>query len=334
MNKKTYEKDFLDWIRQPDTMRVENNQAAWLATEFAKGKAAGRKVILAQHHPVYTASKRAYHNDLGIYLDSDDITELQRQFHIPAAKDTPYNLFLTECLRRQNLEFDTILAAHDHNLSYFNNKNEPDTNYQICQITAGGGGGELQKRVKFSEQKLMGCFLKKTGISIVSHTPHADNIEFTIHTADHQHSLEFNSDAPEAIIHFAEGNPDTHAIKKLFAVVQDAINEYLLFLGDKQDDQNGKFLFFTNNLTHGSDGAERAHHLWAYIKQPHPAALTTIVSDIERITAWTNPILEPAKHSLITLLDNKMKQAYGKTMAELAYSIYSEKSAVDFAISF
>lgn len=320
MDSNTYLKDYLDWIQHPDTINATNNQAAWLAVEFAKAKAENRKVVLAQHHPLYTPGKRAYHNDLGIYLDNADIIELQQQFGIPAAKDTPYNLFLTECLRRQKLVFDAILAAHDHNLSYFNNKHEPVTNYEICQITAGGGGGELQERVKFSEQKQMGCFLKKTGVSVVSHTPHADQLEFTIHTADRQHTLEFNSSAPEAIIHFDDQNPETAEIKKLFAVVEDAINEYLLFLGDRQDDQNGKFLLFTNNLTHGADGAERAHHLWAYIKQPYPASFAAIVSDIEKITAWTNPILEPARHSLITILDKKMMRAYGKTMEDFAYS--------------
>ena len=328
----TYVKDYLNFLADPIGQTPENNQAAWLAAETVKARAAGRKIILAQHHPLYTPGKRAYHNDLGIYLGPEDIQLLHDTLHMPADDNTPYNTFLTECLIRQNIVFDVTLAAHDHNLYYYNNKNNPNTTYPICQVTAGGGGGELQERAKFTEQEDMGCFHSKHGVSIVSHTPGAEYFEFVLHTADHQHHLEFDSRSNDAIIHFQKNNTEKQDIEKFHAVVQAALNEYFSFLGDKQDDRSGKFLSKRYNLTHGNDGVDRAHNIWAYIKQPHPKPFTDIVQDVYQMIEWLNPLKDPAEHSLITILNNKMMDAYGKSIAEFADMNDVETILADFDI--
>jgi hypothetical protein len=317
----TYVKDYLDLAMNPNTMNATNNQAAWLAEEVASAKAAGRKIILAQHHPIYTPGKRAYHNDLGIYLSKPEIALLPQFFGMQAEETTPYNTFLTACLQQQQLEFDLTLAAHDHNMYYYNNKNDVDAEYKICQVTAGVGGGPLQERSKFTEQHNMGCFVKKHGLAVISHTPKADKFDITLHTSDHQHRFEFNTDSSEAILHFHPDNTETNAIKRFHRVVERAINEYLSFLGDKQEDRNGDFLKKTNNLSHGKEGAERAHTIWAHIKQAQVKPYTRIVHEIYELVRWQNRFTSPAPHSLITLLDKHMVAEYGYTIEEFVANI-------------
>lgn len=303
----TYVKEYLQLLTHPDTMNADNNQAAWLAEEITKARAAGRKVVLAQHHGLYTPGKRAFYNDLSQYLSEMEIATLPNKIPVHINNGTSYNYILKECLRQQQLEFDVVLAAHDHNLFYYNNKNNPKTNYNICQITAGGGGGKLQHRAKFAEQTDMGFFLSKTGVAVVSHTPKADDFDFYIHTADHQDALEFNSRSPQAVVHYDDNNPETEDIKAFFAVVRKAVNKYLQYMA-------------TNlNLLHGKDGAERAHKIWAYTNHPYPKSFREIIRDIHRIAEWDKQISTPDDYSLITILDKKLVKKYQKTMWDFAH---------------
>lgn len=328
----TYVKDYLDLAMNPATMNAQNNQAAWLAEEVEKAKAAGRKIILAQHHPIYTPGKRAYHNDLGIYLSKPEIALLPEVFGMQAEDTTPYNTFLTACLQKQNLVFDLTLAAHDHNMYYYNNKHDASEAYKITQVTAGVGGGPLQERSKFTEQRNMGCFVKKHGLAVISHTPKADKFDITLHTSDHSNLFEFTTDSHEAILHFHPEDTDAESILRFYGVIEAALNEYFSFLGEKQEDRDGDFLKKTNNLTHGKEGAERAHTVWAYMKQAHVKPYTRIVNEIHEIVKWKNAFLSPAAHSLITLINQQMLKTYGKDLTEFAASLDTEKIVSNYTI--
>lgn len=328
LDSNTYVKDYLDLLLHPDTMNAQNNQAAWLAAETAKARAAGRKIIFAQHHPLFTQGKRAFHNDLNIYLKPAEIDILSAKLNINVNKHTTYNFCLKECFRQQKMDFDLLLAAHDHNSNYYNNKNNPDADYRVCQFTAGAGGDEmqLQDRVKFSAQQDMGCFIKMNSVLIVEHKPAASEIDIQLQTTDGHHHLKFNQLSREAIIHYNVNDPETPKIKRFLAVVQEAIDMYLLFLDGKQEIRQGNF--FGQNFTHGKKGAERAHLIWAYLKHTHPKSFKEIIRDIHHMTAWENPLTIPADHSLITILDQRMLTHYGKTMEEFA-RLYGSLSHAD-----
>ncbi len=306
--------------------KAKTNQAAWLECQATEARYIGRKVIVAQHHPLYTPGKRAYerviHNDLGIYLGKTKIEMLRKIQNMPqACEETPYNLCLTECYRLQKLSFDLVLAAHDHDIYNYSNINTDADDYKICELVVGSGGGELQERTMFSDQHLMGCFLKQTGLAIVSHQTGAPHFNYSIRTSDHQHQLEFNTHSPSAIIAWDDNNPEHDEIHAFFEVVESAINAYFKFLGERQNTHQGRFFSLAVNVSHGQKGAERAHQLWAYIKNHRPQSFATAVHIVHMKTKREWHDMEPGEHSLITLLDDAMKRKYHINMEKFAEKI-------------
>tara|TARA_R110000868_G_scaffold260683_2_gene518820 strand:+ start:228 stop:1808 length:1581 start_codon:yes stop_codon:yes gene_type:complete len=322
LDSNTYVQEYLDLCDDRANITAATNQAAWLEEEIANARAANRKVIIAEHHPLYTAGKRAYermaHNDLGIYLNKGDIERFNQLFNRTDVTDiTPYNACLNDCFQHQKLTFNLLLAAHDHNISYYNNTNSQQGEYPLCQIISGGGGGDLQNRSRFSEQHEMGCFIKQNGIVVVSSTPLEEKLNLSIHTTSTAHSdyhhLEFTTHSKDAIIKFDDNINEQEDIQKFLSVVEMSLDKYFGFIGDKQNATKGRF--FSGNISHGADGAERAHQLWVYIKHHHPKSFREIVADVYSRTKW-NSFGSPTTHSLITLLDREMYLKYGDNMQD------------------
>jgi hypothetical protein len=317
LDSNTYIKDYLNFCADPVGQTALNNQAVWTQEEAAKAIAQGRKIVLSQHHPLYTPGKRAYHNDLKIYLSRDDINNvLPARLPLMRITDkTSYNAVLKEILRMQALEFDLVLAAHDHNMYYYNNKNQADAAYKICQITSGGGGGKLQERIEFSEQKRMGCFMQQTGIVSCEHRIGEPHFNFTFYTSNREHQLEFTSLEARAVIHHTDAEQEA-SIDCFLAIIESALNDYLEFIGNRQEDTQGGF--FSRNASHGPEGAERAHQLWAYIKHAHPDSLERIIEQVYKSTERKG-LTSAKEHSLITIINKKMKETFFVTMQEFAY---------------
>lgn len=302
--------------------------------KYAEAIKADRKVLLAQHHPLYTAGKRAYerdfHNDLGRYLDKRKLPMVQHFLGIKnACEETPFNLCLTECYRRQNMIFDMVLAAHDHHIYNYNNKHNGFDDYKLCQLVVGSGGGDLQDRNKFDDQALMGCFLKQIGVANVTHHHGDEHFNFSVHTSDRKHDLVFNTHQPRALVAWDNHNPEHDEMQTFFEVVESAISQYISFLGDRQNTYKGNFFSLTNNTTHGNDGAARAHQLWAYINHHQPQKMTVATHVVYEMTkrGWFER--SASENSLITLLNDAMIKKYKMTMETFATAI-SRRSVIGF----
>lgn len=350
----TYALDFLilqENLRAGIDTPIKENQAAWLTEQVAIANAAGRTIILAQHHPLYTPGKRAYHNDYNIYLDADQFYRLLIALNIHVHENRnegllSYNALLLQCYIKQGFVFtreqkpafpeqkslciDTIISAHDHNFCYYNNKATAasDDEFPLCQIIAGTGGGELQDRYKFSDQHKLGGFLKKPGFVVLSHTKGNSDLEFEFISAKGkkyvEYVLHFSTATNQAITKYDGLLEDGQIklIKDFFTVVKRAVNNYLHHIGDKQDEDDGNFL--GNHSTHGHEGTNRAHKVWAYINHANQNKnYAGVIHDIYNMTLWNNGtvrklITSPKEHSLITFLDEEMSLAYGKKMATFA----------------
>lgn len=324
----TYVKDYLEYLKMGEDT-PPGNQARWLAEEMTKAKAAGRKTILALHHPLFTLGKRAYpaNSDIDLYLNSEEIEAAKA--HFPSLADfalPSYNLLLKEVFKEQQLFFDATLCAHDHAMYYYNNTGKTKENdeekkekeevskvkpdYPLCQVTSGGGGGALQPRLYFREQMYLGCFLKRHGVTKV--TCRKDSIAFTIYTEDRQYRLEFNHTSCKPIRHFPPtiDSEEQGKIKKLRSTIKKALSHYFNFLCPRQENHMGRFYYL--NTCHGETGAERAHDIWAYISKADPdnyeTMLTTLKEKIDQFPRKT----KPKPHSFITLLNTEIANTYGQ----------------------
>lgn len=314
LDSNTYVSEFLA-LKKSQTAD-SNNQAYWLQERYTKAKKAGRTVMLAQHHPLFTPGKRAYNSDKSLYLNDDEImsakSTLQSAFN--NNENPSYNTLLWETFKMQQLVFDTVFAAHDHSLSYFNNKADAAPSDQLCQIISAGAGGSLQQRRSFKEQNHVGTFMKKHGVVSIEYNPLArHDIRYTFLTRDHR--LLFSSmntspvltDSPDAL------PEEQQAIRQFLITVKQAIDLYFSFWNNRQDQHHGRFQW--GNITHGDDGLDRAHELWAYINDistPNKS-LSDIVAHVAQLF---NRSSTAAAHSLITELNKKMNEHYNMNLHE------------------
>lgn len=329
----------------------EKNQAAWLETEVKKAKDAGRRVFLASHHALVTVGGRAYHSDSSIYLSNTKIDKKssdKRTWHekiydfFSFKHKHSYNTILKECMKEQGLVFDGVFAAHDHSNYYYNNTvdregNPTETAYPIRQIVAGGGGGGLQARVQFTDQKRMGCFLKRHGFTeiICDDKKPANDFDFNIHTIKNSKArpyerFEFNNTTLAAKRTYPENLTDTEKkqIEKLCATVMKAIDAYLLFIGTKQDKREGKYLTLNpmhGNLTHRKEGIDRAHQLWAYLIRENADNYEKTVDNIYKLVTWNSKVTSPTQHSLISIVNREIQNVYKKSLDALHSDALSEQ---------
>lgn len=325
-----------------------DNQARWLAEEVEKARSQGRKVLLALHHPPMTPGKRAFHNDSEMYLTEEErkSEEFQHCFgKLTHGHGVAYNTLILETFKQQKLVFDAIFAAHDHDLYYYNNKTSRDTEYPVCQITSGGGGGGLQERESFDQQQDMGCFLKRHGFTVVD-CPYGDKpLQFQIHSLpksshDPAFHLHFDSEDQRAIRSFPKTMPreEKEAIQTFCAVVNMAVYRYLKeFLAPRQNREKGSFLGvkpFSGNVSHGQDGVERVHTIWAYICQSRADNYLDTIKTIHALSQWKGTITSPTTHSFITLLNSEIARKYGKTVTMDLMLEQAEKMQQNFRLSY
>lgn len=348
LDSSTYVREYLDAeINNADgTHTAENNQALWLKDEIEKtlhendqhkkdleiyerqkANASGKqlqllrdliketrakikKIVFAQHHPLHTAGKNAYHNDVHIYLNDKQAGQARALLELAANSSIPYSTFLLHTFKRQGIRPDQVWNAHDHNINYFNNRQDPNANYPFCQITSGGGGGDLQERALFTQQHNTGCFLKEYGFCLVTHTTGTDEFNFSIRTTNGT-QLEFNNQSAKSVI----ANP-ANGVEEFITTIEAAIEKYLAPIGYDQHQSNGKSLGKTQE--HGADGIDRAHNVWAYIRSHQPAGFSEMVQAVEKMV--NNYWGTPGESSLITFINKETLQSYGKTIHELAES--------------
>jgi len=323
----TYVSDYLS-VWKGDNNKY--NQVLWLQREVNKARKEGRQVILALHHPIITPGKRAFESDIDLYFSEEEIKSdtfrscfLSLLFEMKG-KQPSYNQLMHETLKKQQLEFDLILTAHDHDMYYYNNKNTQDK-YKLCQVTSGGGGGKLQNREDFSKQKNLGCFLKTHGFTEVN-CPANEPIEFFLHSlpkAENEQGflLHFNSDDPIPIKN--EIDKDSEAIRKLYSAVKNAIENYLQYVASQQAECKGQYLgknvLYNRNVKHGHTGVERVHNIWAYISNYEADDYITTVKNVYLMSRWDSEYTSPSQHSFITILNDEIEREYGVASMEELY---------------
>jgi hypothetical protein len=324
----TYVQEYLDLCKERSLLphyvdqnawlieQAKTNQAAWLQVAMQECLLKNRIPVLAQHHPLYTAGKRAYerslHDDLGAYIT--DFSLAQAVLNMPSASAaSPYHLCLTECYRQQNIHFKTAFVAHDHAMYNYNNKeNLADGAYPICQFTSGGGGGPTQHRCEFSEQNHMGYFIKQTGLLSVEREVGTTEFHCTAESADGLHKLKFNTAHSQAIVHLPEGADEP---ARFLTLVESAIKDYFASIAKEQDATKGGYI--GGHSKHGHDGVERVNQLWAYIKHAEPKSFKEIVADVCVLSKREGHTL--ADHnSFSEIIKRKMLEAYDRTLSEFA----------------
>lgn len=165
LDSNTYVSEFIQFHNLRSQFRTDEskrkNQAAWLEHEYRKAVQAGRKVILAQHHPLFTSGKRAdpAHFDTKDYLTSAELITIKTILKFNSGS---YNEILRKLFEFQGIKFDIVAVAHDHCLQYYNEKT-PDAPNGLVQITSGGAGGDLQKRTHLLGYESVGCYFKTNG---------------------------------------------------------------------------------------------------------------------------------------------------------------------------
>ncbi len=315
-----------DYLKLKEGVVDPTNQAYWLQEEVKKAKAAGRKVMLALHHPLVTPGKRAYNNDIKLYLSKEERQSAAFNQAFSQEKNSSYNTLMRETLKQQQLKFDTIFTAHDHDMYYYNNTNDAQADYKICQITSGGGGGDLQDRFDFSQQHQLGCFMKRHGVVDVScsTTDPTKETHYSMMTvvprSSNQESYQLKFTSASCVPIRSTDDPkikitqdETKKINEFCEVVKSAIDSYFAFLAPHQDNDKGKFL--SRNLSHGTGGVERAHDLWNYISNSIMDNLCVTIKKVGEMTGWTAITTSPTNNSLITLLNKKIEEKYGKDVS-------------------
>lgn len=327
LDSSTYVAEYLQAALQTDDEQCNplNNQALWLQQEVKKARAAGKKIIFAQHHPVHNAGKGAYHNDAGIYLTDRAIRQAQVLFDIAANSATPYSTFLAKTYQRQRICPDQVWNAHDHNINYYNNAEDEHAKHKFCQLTSGGGGGDLQERAHFTEQHNTGCFLKEYGLCLVSHSTGSPDFHYRIETVKGK-NLEFNNHSAKSIIYYPKADPcdgpnstsEAEKMQTFIDVIETAIRKYLANIGIEQHSTNGHALGTMRE--HGSPGIDRAHDVWAYIRAPYPTSFDDMVKAVEKMVNNYSPLLMggPGPNSLISYINQETSTAYHKTIQQMA----------------
>ena len=189
LDSNTYAKDYLDLLEGRENPE-KPNQAKWFKEEYEKAKKAGKKIIIAKHHPLYTCGKRVHPHkyDTHLYLSPEEELGLQQHLH---CETRSYNEFLSLILKQQGIEPDLVLNAHDHFMSYCKKEG-------YAQATFGAGGDDdLQEQESVAEHPLVGVHIKEYGFGSISYaTKNPENIYTDMHTIQGDH-LRFSDKSHE-----------------------------------------------------------------------------------------------------------------------------------------
>ncbi len=206
------------------------NQAAWFFAEYAKAMAEGRQIFVAQHHPFFVSGKRAFPEgyDWKHYINEYQLNDINAKLRakIPGFVETKsYNSLLAGIFQAQGIDPDVIFAAHEHFQSYYNNM-ESDAKFPLRQLTSGGGGGDLQKRLSYAGHPYVSVFQKHNGFTMVTCDPaYPNTYTFDTYTTEGLH-LRFREDSHHPVMN---ENPDPQ-VEMLRTCVIDACDSYLNLL--------------------------------------------------------------------------------------------------------
>jgi hypothetical protein len=259
INSNTILKDFLEYKKNPAN---QDNQVAWLKQVYEEARQRGVEIIIASHIGLLTTGKRALKPDSHNFLDKNQLAELNKYFN---SNTESYNELLALMLKELGIDPDLVLAAHDHHINYIKKNN-------LCQCIFGGSGGDLQKRMIFTEQKNTGCSLKKHGFGIISYIRKKLGFDIDIHTteipylpfpeeekAKKQHHLKFNSDSPIPL-RDDSNDPELEILREIFLK---ACDEFYLLKNNKLASEKKEktepasgmsYLGHFNKMTYGLPG--------------------------------------------------------------------------------
>jgi hypothetical protein len=307
----TYVKDFLAMSGTDP-----NNQASWLQ-ENAQNPDTIKLIFM--HHPLITVGRRAFKNqyDTQFYLSEDDLKALATQHNINVHEG--YNAILRQVLLiKQQLVFDTVFSAHDHVMSYHLDRTAEKIN--LCQITAGGGGGSLQDRCSAQLWEKMPFFSKSHGfVNVTVHPEKADKkIQFDFHyiqlplepSLDHSQvkkyrHLRFDNLglAPQRAIDPRDALSVSNNIERLRAVFLEAYSSYLIRANTRQEGEIDKgYAEF-----HGAKGLVRADNLRNLFNNVEPL---TLVEYIELLSVLYKRYTTANNSSLSTIFEMFFKFSY------------------------
>ena len=214
------------------------NQAKWLVEEYQKARDNHRQVFIAQHHPLSTDGKRSNPDnfDSRHYYSNEDI----RKFNAYLGTRTySFNQLLAAAFKHLEIFPDLVCVAHDHFIRY-ENDTELKNDKKITpikpkqptfrQLTAGGGGGELQHRVRLDAYPNVACHFSQHGFGLFTIDTRA-SLGFTldIFTTKGLH-LRFNeaSSLPVCI-------PSPDSATEAFKIeIRERCDQYLRRLQDNQ----------------------------------------------------------------------------------------------------
>ncbi|MDR3479048.1 MAG: metallophosphoesterase [Gammaproteobacteria bacterium] len=253
----TYVKDYLAALKDPNDL---SNQVNWLKREYAVHP--GRMKLLFSHHPLVTMGKRFFYGadswDTKSYVTASEIQTLKA-----LGVDGSYSAMLRQILKRQNMVFDSVFAAHDHAICYYNARSEEE---RLCQVIAGGGGGPLQSRKSHHEWERVPTFLNEHGFVEVTIAPRSldKKIEFNFYGIHGAH-LRFDNLQLSAVKDISETEL---GVKMLRQIVLAAYEKYVNHLLARQNGKSGILDFF-EKFRHRQDGVDRVLRL-----SLSPASLT------------------------------------------------------------
>ncbi|MHB1221028.1 MAG: metallophosphoesterase [Gammaproteobacteria bacterium] len=281
LNSNTYVKDYLEYTKD----RNINNQVNWLEKTYYEALAAGRKIILVQHHSLFTCGKRVFHGDQDHYLNAAQIKEIEGLLGKPGIN---YNEMLLNIFQRQHFKPSLILGAHDHSLYYYNNAADETQDHKIAQVVSGGGGGKLQDRMSFAEAPLVPMFLKQNGFCHISFNQHNPE-EILIHFRTMgNHHVTFSNLHAEPV---RAASRDPH-VEMLRTAALTACQTYLAFIDQRQKEAHGKFFVTSfmslspaNNLTHTMNDINILHELMAFLNQH--GGLPTFSTTLQEVEAFS-----------------------------------------------
>lgn len=313
LNSNTYVKDYLEYNQCPTL----NNQAAWLEKTYRDALAAGRSVILVQHHSLFTCGKRVFHGDQEHYLDQAQIQAIEELLGKPGIN---YNGMLLHIFQRQGFKPSLLLSAHDHSLYYYNNEADKAQDYKVAQVVSGGGGGKLQDRTSFSEAPLVPLFLKQNGfchISFNQHHPEQILIHFRTLNDHHVTFSHLNAEPIRNVSHDAQ-------VEKLRTATLAACQTYLAFIDQRQTAARGKFFMTSliglspaNNITHTMNDINTLHELMAFLNQH--SGLPSFSTTLKEIKGFSLRFMnQDSENSFKTILDDSLFEAFKAELSLLA----------------
>lgn len=210
-----YLREFRDLMKEPN-QTVSNNQAAWMKSEYERGKTAGRKLIWLGHAPFEMVDKRVWHPDAWHYVEQKIMGELNEILGIKPPTNSYYDLTKSAVVDSQKMTFDLYIGSHAHFLNWINNKLEENAIPHGPYLGVGGGGGKLSTCESFKRFPYVGCQLQQHGFAMLTTSMDKDKkIELDIFTVKGRH-LKFNTESHIAIRQEGDESFETlrsHAIK-------------------------------------------------------------------------------------------------------------------------